>query len=153
MRRVLFALVAVAGGSGCLCGGCMCPSSHGYKDWQEYRAAEAADREKKAQPVIDALEAYKAARGAYPARLDELVAGGFLPAVPDLASTLDHQGEAGRVASAEPLRYTPGGVYTLRLVWAFAEPAWATTPQYDREYAPDGRGWQGAGLYGPRGKR
>lgn len=153
MRRVLFALVAVGCGSGCLCGGCMCPSSHGYADWQAYRLAEREARQGKVQPVIDALEAFKAARGKCPDRLAELVAGGFLPAVPDLASTLDHQGEAGQIESADPLGYAPGEVYTLRLRWAFAEQAWTTNKQSDWEYAPDGRGWQGYRQYGPRGKR
>ncbi len=153
MRRVVFGLFSMLVGCGCLCSGCMCPPSYGYPDWQKYREAERADREAKAQPVIDALAKYKAAHGGYPPSLDALVREGLLAAVPDLASNLDHQGQAGRIEKAGPLRYEPGeGDYRLRYAFSYTEPAWTSSKDIRMEYIPGYAKWQGEsqGGVGPR---
>ncbi len=148
MHRVLRSLFVILSG---LCVGCGNPSSHGYKDWREYRKAEVAARQKQAQPVVDALEKYKAARGNYPDTLDELVAGKFIDAVPDLASKLDHQGKPDRIESAEPLTYNrDGDRYRLVLQFLFAEKArgsqmeWGTSDEFASEY------WSDTKVWGPR---
>ena len=148
MRRVLFGFLSVLLCCGCLCSGCACPSSYGYKDWQEYRQKELADRTKKTQPVIDALEKYKSARGNYPQTLEELVTAGLLATIPDLASNLDHQGKAGRVEKAGPLRYEVGDDdYRLRFSFSYTEQAGTSMKDWRLEYKPGHQGWQP--LYGP----
>ena len=149
MRRVSRVPFAVLVGFCSVCSGCGCPSAHGYKDWKAYRKAEVEARQKQAQPVIDALAKYHAARGAYPQQLKELVDGGFLDAVPDLASRLDHKGQPDRIESAEPLAYSPvGGEYRLVLEFRFAEKSrgssmeeWGTSDEFVSEYRSNAKVW------------
>jgi len=136
MSRRLFRLLALAL-SLSFNGGCMCPSSNGYPDWGKYRAAELADRKGKVQPVIDALERYKQDNGKYPARLDDLITGRLLEAMPDLASNLDHTGAAGRIEKATALRYSPAEQdYRLRFDFSYTEQAWTTTKDIRMEFKP-----------------
>lgn len=105
MRRVLFICFTILVGTGCLCGGCRCPK-HDYTDYPEYLRAESEHRKKMAQPVVEALEAYKQTTGQYPRRLDDLVTAGLLPAIPDLATNIDHHGRTANLDNAQPLLYS-----------------------------------------------
>ncbi len=135
MRRLGFVLFTLCVGAGFGCGGCVCPSRHGYKDAADYRRAEAESRQKKAQPVIDAIEKYNTAHGKYPSSLDDLVTEKLLTAIPDLTDTNDHLGQPGRIARATGLRYVRIGEdgiddYSLEFGYGFVE-----------------QGWMGAGAY------
>ena len=137
MGRRLFHMLVLAVSASCFNGGCMCPSSNGYPDWEQYRAAELADRKQKVQPAIDALEEYKRKHGKYPARLDDLTAAGLLGSVPELASNLDHKGAAGRIERASALRYVPAEQdYRLRFDFYYTEQAWTTTKDIRMEFKP-----------------
>jgi hypothetical protein len=151
MRRVLFAALTVLVGCGCLCSGCMCPSSYGYKDWQEYRTAEVADRKAKAQLVIDALAKYKERHGRYPERLDDLVAEKLLDAIPNLAVNEDHQGKSGRVEKAGALQYAAtADAFAVRLRFSFVQQAWTSNKDYVLDYESTTEQWRGA-LWTSRG--
>lgn len=145
MRAVLLALLAVAAASGCLCVGIFCPSTYGYKDWSEYRRAELDYRKGLAQPAVDALEAHRAAEGTYPERLDDLVAAGRLPAVPDLAVNADHQGKPDRVEKAGPLEYRPVAdrtAYRLWIVFSYVEQAGMSQKDQCWEYSSADKSWR-----------
>jgi hypothetical protein len=146
MRRVLFATLTVLVGCGCLCSGCMCPSSYGYKDWQEYRGAEMADRKAKVQPVIDALAKYKERHGKYPHRVYDLVDEKLLDAFPDLAVNDDHQGKAGRIEKARGLEYATtadADAYALRVRFSFVQQAWTSQKDYVLDYESTTGQWRG----------
>ena len=139
LRNTLYILFFLFIGAGFGCGGCACPSNHGYETAEAYRSAEFESRQSKAQPVINALEKYHVAHECYPATLDQLVHDKLLDAIPDLSDTNDHQNKPGRIASATPLRYVRQGGdghddYALDFGCGFTETGWMGAGSFTRRY-------------------
>lgn len=141
MKQLVFiVMTAILAGCGC----CMFPSSHGYKDWEEYRKVEWEHRQKKVRPVIDALAEYKAVHGKYPPNLDKLVELRMIHDVPDMTSNLDHKNESGHIEKAGPLQYVrvADNSYRLRFAFSFTEQAWTTMKDFTFEYSSGDDKWQ-----------
>ncbi len=106
--------------------------SHGYPDRSAYRNAEMEAREKRLDPVLASLEKHQAERGRYPAKLQELIDGKYLDALPPEKLANDHLGQPGRVKGDEAWYWydvSPvGNEFALRIACVFTEDLWAAMP-------------------------
>jgi F0F1-type ATP synthase membrane subunit c/vacuolar-type H+-ATPase subunit K len=119
---------------------------HGYPNRAAYRDAEMQHRAGQLEPVILALEKYKADHNGYPASLDELVAGKYLDALPPVKSAVDHLGQPGRV-NADHTRYeytasVDRKAFALRTTCVFTEDRWEAAPRWvSQVYRSEDEGW------------
>ncbi len=120
---------------------------HGYTDRAAYRAAELEAQGQRLAPLIAAIERYRTEHGHYPPRLDALVEGGYVDALPPQDVTVDHLGEPDRVTTNRQwywyLASPAGDQFALNVqCWFREDQRWMTHHREYRVYRPGGAGWQ-----------
>lgn len=119
---------------------------HGYPDRAAYRAAEMEARAKRFEPVLTALEKFKTEHNRYPAKLQELIDGKYLDALPPEKLSNDHLGHPGRVAGNETWYWyaapAAGTEFALRLGCVFTEDLRNAAPlRVNQLYRSSNPGW------------